>query len=251
MTAAVLPALKGAPNFRDVGGLPADGGRKIRAGRVLRSGHLGVLDGDDLASLRNWLGGGLTVVDLRGAEERVKRPCLLDEAVVHSLPIEPRVAAQLDAVAATGETPGGPHARRFMCEAYGSFARDARPQLAQLFRHLLARGGQPLLVHCAAGKDRTGFMVAMVLAALGVPRDVVMEDYLLTNQRVTPRDTGRFTPDILHALGTVYPEYLQSAWAVIDGEFGGIDSYLENGVGLSQPDREALRAALLDTAGAD
>lgn len=237
--------LSGAPNFRDLGGLRSRDGRSIGNGRVLRSGHLGELQEQDIVLLRGWLGGDVCVVDLRGSVERTKLACVLPEAAVHSLPIEPSVAQKLDAVLASGEPLTPAITARFMAGAYENFARSAHAQVAGLFELALARSGRPMLVHCAAGKDRTGFMVALLLAALDVPREVIVEDYLETNRRVTPRESRRYAPEIMEVLGTVRPEFLEAALAVVDGEFGGVDAYLLKAASLTAERRAALQRALL------
>ncbi|TFZ02724.1 tyrosine-protein phosphatase [Ramlibacter henchirensis] len=237
--------LHGAPNFRDLGGLPTHDGRTVRPGCLLRSGQLGDLHAGDIELLHARVGRDVCVIDLRGAGERAGKPaCALPGATVHSLPIEPTVARKLDALAAAGMSLEVEAARRFMREAYEGFARNAHAQLAMLFEHVLSRAGRPLLVHCAHGKDRTGFMVAMLLSALGVQRAAIMEDYLLTNQRVVPRASGRYPAGILHVLGSVRAEYLQAAFDAIDAQ-GGVDAYLERAGGLTPPRRERLRQALL------
>lgn len=240
-----LSALRGAPNFRDLGGRAAQDGRRVQHGLVFRSGQIGELHPEDVALLRTRLGEDVCVVDLRGTIEREKRVCALQGATVHSLPIEPAVGQKLIALEERGEAMTPAVARRFMCEAYESFARDARPQLTAFLDHALARQSRPLVVHCTAGKDRTGFMIAMLLGALGVPRAGIIEDYLLTNGRVTPRASTRFPPDIMEVLVSAREEFLAAAFTLIEREFNGLDAYLENAAGLGPERRDRLCAQLL------
>ncbi|RYY93724.1 MAG: tyrosine-protein phosphatase, partial [Comamonadaceae bacterium] len=191
------------------------------------------------------LGEAVCVVDLRGTAERASAACVLPGATVHSLPVEPTVASKLDALAATGEALTAQAARRFMAEAYAGFVRNARPQLAAFFAHLVDTPAQPTVLHCAAGKDRTGFVTAMLLAALDVPRATVIDDYLHTNARLQPKQGGRFPPEIMQVLATVHADFLDAAYAAIDADFGGVDAYLAQGVGLAPAAREQLRAQLL------
>jgi protein-tyrosine phosphatase len=237
--------LRGAPNFRDLGGLRTGEGRTIGHRHLLRSGQLGELHAQDIALLRGELGTDLCVIDLRGAAERMKLPCALPQATVHSLPIEPTVAEKLDAAIARGEPPTVQAAQHLMAEAYRNFVRNARTQVGAVFEHVVARAGKPLLVHCTAGKDRTGFTVAMLLGALGVPRDSIMDDYLLTNRCVAPRESGRYPVEILQVLGLIRAEYLEAAFDVIDHEFGGLDAYLHEAAAVTPQCREALWQALL------
>jgi protein-tyrosine phosphatase len=238
--------LRGAPNFRDLGGLRARDGRVVQHGRLLRSGQLGELEPADVALLRKWLGRNVWLIDLRGAAERTKRVCALPDAVVHSVPIEPSVAARLDALAAAGEPLTAQAARGFMAQAYCNFARNAHAQLTALFDHAVARGGDPLVVHCTAGKDRTGFMVAMLLGALGIDRETILADYLETNRRVSPRESGRYPAQVLRELGLVRAEYLDAAFRVIDDEFGGLNAYLGQAAALTPERRSTLQRLLLN-----
>ena len=241
-----LSALQGAPNFRDLGGLPAAGGRSVRHGLVFRSGHLGELHAQDVAQLRASLGEDVCVVDLRGSSEREKFACVLPGASVHSLPIEPTVAQKLTALAASGELLTPAATRRFMREAYEGFVRNAQPQMRAFFGHVIGREGKPLVIHCAAGKDRTGFMVAMLLSALGVSRQVVIEDYLVTNQRVSPKESARFPPEIMEVLGTVREEFLEAAFDCVEREFGGVDNYLAR-AGMDVQSRTHLQDQVLSS----
>ncbi len=243
MSALRLP---GAPNFRDVGGLRTRDGRTLAQGRLLRSGQLGELQDNDIAALERWLGTDVCVIDLRGAAERERRVCAWSQARVHSLPIEPSIAHKLDALVAAGEPRLARIAVDLMTEAYRNFARNARDHVATLFEHALARHGRPLLVHCTAGKDRTGFMIAMILSALDVPREAILEDYLLTNQRVQVKDSKRYPREVMDVLGTVRSDFLHAAFNTIDTEFGGTGAYLQSAASLNTERRARLQQSLLN-----
>lgn len=237
--------LRGAPNFRDLGGYATRCGRHVRHGLVFRSGHLGHLEPQDIALLQAHLGEAVCVIDLRGAGERQAAACALPGAVVHSLPVEPTVARRLDVAVASGEPLTQELARGFMREAYHGFARNARPQLAAFFRHLSSGQAQPTVLHCAAGKDRTGFVCAMLLEALGVSRETVMGDYLHTNERLAPKEGGRFPPEVMQVLATVRAEFLDAAYDAIERDFGTVDAYLERAAGVTPAARERLGARFL------
>lgn len=243
MTGAIR--LRGAPNFRDVGGLRTRDGRTLAHGRLLRSGQLGELHEEDIAALERWLGADVCVIDLRGGIERSKRACALPRAIVHSLPIEPSVARKIDALIAAGETQLAHETSQLLAEAYRNFARNAREHLGTLFEHAVARNGRPMVVHCTAGKDRTGFMVAMLLSALDVPRATILDDYLVTNQRVQVKASTRYPREVMEVLGTVQPDLLQAAFDTIDAEFGGCDAYLQKAAGLTPERRARLQQAVL------
>jgi protein tyrosine/serine phosphatase len=121
----------------------------------------------------------------------------------------------------------------------------------------LAEGVGPGLVNCMAGKDRTGIAVAMLHAGVGVHRDDIMADYLLTNTagdveaRIASGAqtirviTGALDDEVLRVLMGVEPEYLDTAWAAIEERHGSVDAYLEEALGLDGVKRDRLREALV------
>ena len=119
--------------------------------------------------------------DFRGTGERVAATCGLAEIAVHSLPIEPTVVATLRTRLAEAGVLSPADALDVMRDSYRNYVRHNTPRFRALFSHLL-EDRAPLVIHCTAGKDRTGFACALILHALGVPDDVIAEDYLLTNR---------------------------------------------------------------------
>jgi len=106
----------------------------------------------------------------------------------------------------------------------------------------------PALVHCTSGKDRTGFAIAVVLMALGVSREVIVEDYILTNQyrRDLSFMLGKgVDPEVLKVVTSARPEFLQAAFAVIDGIWGDDQRFIREGLGLSAEKQEVLKERLL------
>src|ERR1700738_1655409 len=157
--------LAGASNFRDLGGYPAKDGRRLRWRRIFRSNHLGHLTAEDIEVLR-----GLKLkcaFDFRGTEERVAAMCGLAEIAVHSLPIEPTVVATLRARLAAGVALSSADAREVIRDSYRNYVRYSTPSFRALFAHLL-EDRAPMVIHCTAGKDRTGFACALILHVLGV-----------------------------------------------------------------------------------
>src|SRR3954469_6700466 len=171
--------LVGASNFRDLGGYPARDGRSVRWRRIFRSNHLGHLTDDDIAIVRGL--GIKRAFDFRGAEERTAAVCRMADIMVHSLPVEPTVVAALRAIAAGGTPLSSADALDVMQDSYRNYVQANTQRYRTLFAHLL-EDRAPLVIHCTAGKDRTGFACALILHALGVSADVIAEDYLLTNR---------------------------------------------------------------------
>ena len=122
----------------------------------------------------------------------------------------------------------------------------ATPRFRALFSHLLGDHA-PLVIHCTAGKDRTGFACALILHALGVPDDLIAEDYLLTN-RFYRRDPNAsdLPEEIKVVLGSVQASFLAAAFEAISAEYGDLECYFGDGLGLGPAERTSLVARYLD-----
>jgi len=133
-----------------------------------------------------------------------------------------------------------------MRESYRSYVRLNTHSFRALFAHLL-QDRAPLVIHCTAGKDRTGFACALVLHALGVPDDVIAEDYLLTNRfyRRDPASGTDLPEDVREAIGSVEASYLAAAFEAIHTDFGGLEDYLKDGLGLGESERTTLKIRYL------
>lgn len=176
MTAGPPAAIPGAVNFRDVGGLPAGSGI-TRGGVLFRSGTLARLD----SSARAAIGGlGLRrVVDLRDEEEVRAEPSRLEPPVADMV----RVPLFLGSVASFFEQDMG------LDDLYAHMVDDSAPRLAEVVRAVVET--QPVLVHCTAGKDRTGVSIALTLAAAGVDEDAIVADYARTASTLSPERNRR------------------------------------------------------------
>jgi len=233
-----LLRLQGASNFRDLGGYPGHGGRPLRWRRIFRSDHLAGLTASDRVSL-SYLGLA-HALDFRGVEESAQTPYQLPGVTRHTLSIEPTVVQRLQARIDGGQALDAAIVSDLMADLYRRLVDAEAPRFAALFMHLL-RTDVPLVFHCTAGKDRTGLAAALLLLALGTPRDVVMQDYLLTNQhyRHPPQPQSSLPADALRVLWGVQPAFLEAALAEIDSRQGGLPNYLQQRLGL---DRAALAA---------
>ncbi|HUD93620.1 tyrosine-protein phosphatase, partial [Sphingobium sp.] len=145
--------------------------------------------------------------------------------------------------------------RAAMLNVYHEIATDHAEAYRAMFAQMLA-GHVPILINCSAGKDRTGAGAAMVLAALGVSREIIIEDYLLTNSHADW--TWRFAQgeshlsrlqearaEMLEPLLIADVAYLEALFAHFDRMHGGVDGYLRDVLGVDVPERAALREALL------
>ena len=171
--------LSGATNFRDLGGYRGRDGRAVRWRRLFRSDHLAGLAPSDLQVLADI--GLARAFDFRGVDERAAASYDLPGVAQHTLPIEPTVVPNMRALMDAGQTLTARDAVALMQQTYRAFVHDNAHCFAELFEHVLDDDA-PLVFHCTAGKDRTGFAAAMLLLAMDVPRPVVMEDFLLTNE---------------------------------------------------------------------
>lgn len=239
-TPSRLIALSGASNFRDLGGYAGSGGRAVRWRRLFRSDHLGALTDQDIATLN---GLGLArVADFRGTQERAEQMCVLPGPQVVSLPIDPTVVQRMKDLVETGRQLSAQDTVRLMEHTYHAFVHDNADKFGALFAMLLEDAG-PTVFHCTAGKDRTGFAAALILMALGVPRDVVMQDYLLTNQyfRMPQAAPDSVLPrEALQVLWRVQEEFLQAALKAVDADFGGVQRYLATELGVGPPEQARL-----------
>jgi protein-tyrosine phosphatase len=128
-----------------------------------------------------------------------------------------------------------------MQETYRAFVSDNGPRFADLFNHLLA-SDTPLVFHCTAGKDRTGFAAALILMALGVPRPVVMQDYLLTNEllRIESAPAYGVPREVMQVLWRVQEDFLDAALHAVDADHGGVEKYLKTALGVGPLERKRL-----------
>ena len=237
----VLP-LSGIHNFRDYGGYQARGGT-LRAGRLWRSGHHFGATADDLEAVHGL--GIAKVIDLRGDSERMSYPCLRHEQFAGQVVYHPGETASEHGGSAHGEAAEGirtvDEARDSMVKLYARL--PFRPVLVGTFRlylQTLAEDAGPSLLHCFAGKDRTGVGAAIVHRLLGVHHDDVMADYLLTNTagnseaRIAAAAVSvrasfgpQMTDEALRMIMSVQPEFLESAFAAMEREHGTLEAYAE------------------------
>jgi protein-tyrosine phosphatase len=237
--------LAGASNFRDLGGYPGKDGRTVRWRQIFRSNHLGHLTNADIEAVRRL--GLKSAFDFRGTQERVAAMCGLAEIAVHSLPIEPTVVTALKERLAGHGALSSADALEVMRDSYRNYVRYNTSSFLALFAHLL-EDRAPLVIHCTAGKDRTGFACALILHALGVPSDVIAEDYLLTNRfyRRDPQASSDLPDDVRQVLGTVEASFLAAAFDAIGAEYGDLESYFSDGLGLGAGERAELAARYLE-----
>lgn len=240
----ILP-LEGASNFRDLGGYTGQDGRRLRWRRLLRSDHLGALSAADQQQLAAI--GVAQVFDFRGVAESAAAPNNLPGVKQHSLAIEPTVVQRMREMTEAGTRLTGAVVAELMKDLYRGLVDEHAPRYAQLFEELLDADA-PLVFHCTAGKDRTGVAAALILLALGVSREDVFQDFLLTNEcyRHPPLPPTDTPAEALAVLWRVQPAFLDAALATIDAAPGGIERYFEQRLGLNRAARQALAERYLE-----
>ncbi|MBL8059010.1 MAG: tyrosine-protein phosphatase, partial [Anaerolineales bacterium] len=245
-------ALPGAVNLRDIGGYATTDGRRVRWGRVWRSGSLAGLDEPALARLAEL--GLRTVCDLRTPQEAARYPDRLPAGAAYALqPAYPdgNTAAWLRTLIF----------RRHELdvvfeEGYVRMAAGSAPVFGAVLRQIADPANQPYLVHCTAGKDRTGIVIALLLLLLGVPEDVVLADYALSNRdypgilAAAQDDVRRitalgFAPEELRPILTAHPRNLRRLLAFVRARHGSVEAYLREAAGVGPEVAAQLRAHLL------
>ncbi|MFC9298736.1 tyrosine-protein phosphatase [Streptomyces sp. NPDC057011] len=263
MTATIATTVA---NLRDLGGTPLSGGRTVRPGLVLRSGQLDRLDLEvdpAVAAL-----GLRTVIDFRTDVERADHPdrvpdgarlligdVLADKMNTGRMPAAAQLKDLLSDPVVAEEHLGGGKAQALFGDVYRSFVNSASAQAAyrMLLTEAAAPDAGPLLFHCTAGKDRTGWGATVILSLLGADDETLMTEYLSVNpavkQAFAPMIEG-FTaaggdPDIALALIGVFPSYLKAALDEVETRYGSMEKYVREGLGVPDETVEALRARLV------
>ncbi|MFF5972438.1 tyrosine-protein phosphatase [Streptomyces sp. NPDC012769] len=261
-----MPAIPAASvaNLRDLGTLPLGEGRSVREGLVFRSGQLDRLDAAEpvVAAL-----GIRTVVDFRTAGERAERPdrvppggrllvadVLADYLATSGLPPAARLKTLLSDPALAEKHLGGGRAQGAFVRTYRAFvtSESARASYRAFLTELGDPSTGPLLFHCTAGKDRTGWAATLVLSVLGADEETLMAEYLAVNPGVraafAPLIEG-FTaqggdPDLALALIGVVPQYLEAALDEVAVRHGSMEKYVREGLGVPEEVTDVIRERL-------
>lgn len=256
----MAPQIRTISNFRDVGGCPTRDGRRVRAGRLFRSGHLGGASDEDLERLREL--GIRTVIDFRGAQDedadgpaRLPRGARRVRIPMSDPASAPDIRDLLYRSDAAGleRILGGGGAERMMCQAAAGLVTERCAEFGSLLRALAELHPLPALMHCSAGKDRTGWAASLVLLVLGVDEDDVIEHYLLSNEhrreeneQLLANPRAGMDPEWIRPFLEVRAEYLRAALAAAAERFGSFDRYVEVGLGVDDATLARLRAELID-----
>jgi len=256
MTAAVpqrLLPLQGGRNFRDLGGYEAHDGRRVRWGQVFRSGSLAGLTAADWEGLQ--ARGVRVLCDLRTNMERQHEPFPWAQAPGISYFARDYNSSfgELRRLMSAG-LPSGAVVREAMINSYRQLPFEQAPSYRRLFTHLAANE-IPMVFNCSAGKDRAGTAAALLLGALGIPRETIVEDFELTNsvgrlREVLGRTTGSLLSmlpgEVADAILGADPDYIAAALGSVEERHGSIEGYLDQVLEIDAAALERIRGNLLE-----
>ena len=239
-------ALQGTPNFRDLGGYEGEDGRRLKWGKLYRSSKLSSLTDADINYVKRL---GVTLIcDFRQAVEQELEPTFLGKEPLHvlaSLPVTPGSSSNFidnlhNGIIEVHDAAG------FMKEINRDFVANQMPRYAEMFQLLLS-GDQQLLIHCASGKDRTGFGSALILDVLGVEEDAIVDDYLLTNaylpiddeierlsKEFTDHSGSAVSSEVLRPMLEVRPEYIRACFEEIRKRYESKGHFFEKALNLDE-----------------
>lgn len=254
-------------NIRDLGGMSAQDGRRIRPGRLIRCGHLADLVDSDRDRLAGMLG---VIVDFRTEREKTRQPDLeIPGTRYYHIPIVESLTAGItrekeadtDAISLLIMKPR--EAREYMCQTYRTFALSdyALSQYARFIRILLENGAsdRAVLWHCTAGKDRAGIGALLVEELLGVPRKEVLADYLYTREclaediesltHLLMKEAGTDSPLAKESLGYLFgaeEEFIEAFMDAVENKYGDLQSFFRKGLKISEKEQLQLQAYYLE-----
>lgn len=260
-TTGRVTLLRSVTNFRDIGGAATRDGRRVRRGRVYRSGHLADISREDLAALESL--GIRTVVDLRtrsDIEGDGGAPLPRGAERVHLPMGDPaRAPTDLRELILGGNREamqrhlGAGQALRMMLDSAEALVLEQCAQYGAMLRRLARPRALPAIVHCSAGKDRTGWAASLLLVIAGVPDAAIVAHYAESDlhradetERVLARLPEGIDPDWLRPFFESRPEYAHASLATLRAKWGDADRYALEALGVSRAELNALREQLLE-----
>lgn len=243
--------LDGIINFRDLGGMMTEDGRRIKENMLFRCGELEKASEEDIRCLSVDFG-IRTIIDFRDPDEQAERP---DPSVPGARYINiPALPPMIQPKERMKEAPP-PEAMEIFPRIYRQLAESEESIKAyrQFFRLILEENASPVLWHCRQGKDRTGVAAILLMTALGVSMKDCVAEYLLTNDYMAPRveayrrtETVSWKIQVMDVISFVREPWLNEYLAIADARHGGLKNYLKEILGLKNGDMETLRRLYLE-----
>ena len=248
-----------AHNFRDLGGYKNADGKTVKWGLIYRSDKLSALSSEDEYFLDQL---GLTrIVDFRSIKEREAEPDRISPASSIAMQQIPINVSGVDVDVIKSKMASGElhqdQLSSLLVLANREFVEQYTPSYKVLIQSMLESNNLPVVFHCTAGKDRTGFAAALILLALDVPKETVITDYLATNQYTADHidktiklikwgSLFQADAEALRPILGVEERFINEAFSAIEEHYGSIDNYLEKGLGLTAEKRTRLKNLLLE-----
>lgn len=257
----LLP-LQGGRNFRDLGGYKTEDGKEVKWGKLYRSGVLANLTSGDYDYLRERE--IATIVDFRSSNERETEPTRWAAGNVIAMNWDYEMGNWEQEFAKVLSKPdfGKEDLVKMMDQGYVGLVQQQTPHYRAMFQQMITHD-EPLLFHCTAGKDRTGIGAALILTALGVDRETVKKDYLLSNEYLKNSDMlklpadanekekrmfaffSKLPEDVRGVLAGVEASWLESAFAEMEREHGSVEGYIEHALDVDAKELALLRTRYL------
>ena len=238
--------MAGALNFRDLGGVCADKNSIVRKGVLFRSDGLSRLTESDLKLFEKFKIN--SVIDLRHAEEIAKAPDKLPQNMsINQITcgFYAEGTKELFQSVNSGLTNAN-ESKALMQKVYAKMPIAHTKEIQQTIKYVLNESSLPCLIHCMSGKDRTGLVIAIILKAIGVPMDTIIEDYEMSNGDYQQVDVfgPKALPESVSAVMAADATYLESSFNAIKEVYTTFDNYLTNGLVLQHTEIEKLKSSL-------
>lgn len=242
-------AMDSVQNLRDLGGYTTKNGKTIKWGQVFRSGQL--------CNLTEWDSIRLdklhikTIIDLRTEKESLMYPIRYSNANIVHVPISiGRMEEAPERVIEDQMKKGD--AQVYLEDEYLQFVTDNTSQCNKVLEQFQNKKNYPILICCSFGKDRTGYLTALLLNILGVPKDAIMEDYVASNQTINTKQLNKIVNNLsndsqesITVFLTANEELLNLAFEKIDKEYGSVEQYISKGLHITDKKRERIKDILL------
>jgi len=249
----LLP-MDGSHNTRELGGYKTTDGKTIKWGKLFRSDKLSDISKTDQAYLQNL--GIKKIVDFRSEQEKAEDPNIIPTGISYvemPISVDGAMRSKIEAVL-KGETDR--EVQSFLIDANKEFVTNYADVYENFLRGLIDEDA-PTLFHCTAGKDRAGFAAAITLIALGVSKEDVINDYMKTNAFTQERieeilgqielmSLYQSDVEILRPLLGVEQIYIETAFRTAEEKYGSLDSFIRDGLNISDEDIQKLRNKFLE-----